>query len=364
MYIVISVSILSFILTCLDAKGILRNGMKYGFVFLAIIGAIHYDYGNDYMTYLDIYESITRFPFNLSDILDGSVFRDPGWAILCYFFKPIGGFYTMVAVLNILQNAMIYLIIRSEVSKSWWPFAVAIYVFSTAFYPLSFSMMRQELVMCCFIAMWPLIRKKRIFIALCLLICCSMVHSSALVLLPFAFFALIPFKNMKWLAILYVGLFVLMWVSGSFLNNFLQYVITIDEFEQYADIYGDSEGKLGFGIGYIVNQVPLILSIIYLFSNKSICRADDKLVVAIAAIGYLIIPFAQIIPLITRVSMYFRIYGIIALPKVYSNINNQTLRIILLLFFVFMLLIEYRGFWISDVYRDSYETFKTIFVQS
>ena len=68
MYIVIFFSILVLFLTYLDSRGKMKGGMKVGFVLVAILGAIHYDYGNDYISYLGDYEEITSYSFDLPGI--------------------------------------------------------------------------------------------------------------------------------------------------------------------------------------------------------------------------------------------------------------------------------------------------------
>ena len=107
---------------------------------------IHYDYGNDYMPYYNVYKQVTSYRFDLSGILAGDYFREPGWVLLCWFFKPIGGFFMMVAVLNLIENMLVYRTIKIYVEKKWWPLSVFIYLFSTSLYLLNFSMMRQKFI--------------------------------------------------------------------------------------------------------------------------------------------------------------------------------------------------------------------------
>ena len=68
MSIVIFTSFIALILTILESKKIMLNGMKWGFVLVTFLGCVHYDYGNDYMSYVDIYNEITRYPFDFEDI--------------------------------------------------------------------------------------------------------------------------------------------------------------------------------------------------------------------------------------------------------------------------------------------------------
>ena len=78
--------------------------MKYGFMLVTFIAMIHYNYGNDYESYYSAYNQVVSTPFNISAIMQGEVYREPGWALLCYLFEYLGGFFGMVAILNVIQN--------------------------------------------------------------------------------------------------------------------------------------------------------------------------------------------------------------------------------------------------------------------
>lgn len=112
------------------------------------------------MSYYDIYKHVTAYQFDLSGIAAGDYFIEPGWVLLCWLFKHIGGFFKMVAVLNLIQNMLVYRTIKNYVEKKWWPLTVFIYLFSTSFYLLNFSMMRQGFVVCVFLGLWQLIKEK------------------------------------------------------------------------------------------------------------------------------------------------------------------------------------------------------------
>ena len=114
MYVVIFISLVCLFLTYLDSIGKFRKGLSFSFVLLGFLAAIHYDYGNDYMPYYELYSQLTYYPFDYKSIIDGD-YKDYGWAFLCYIFKPLGGFFTMVAVLSIIQNYIVYKFIKREV---------------------------------------------------------------------------------------------------------------------------------------------------------------------------------------------------------------------------------------------------------
>lgn len=362
MYIVISFSFIALIFTFLDSKNSLKNGMFWGFVIITILGAIHYDYGNDYMAYLNLYDTIISYNFDFVGIINGDYKVEPGWALLCWLFKPLGGFFTMVAALNILQNSIVYRFIRKNVKKKWWPLAIAIYLFSTDYYLLSFSMMRQELVIIIFLGLWQLICKKKWFISTIILLLCSSIHSSALILIPFAFWGYIPIKKSKYLAIIYALLFIILWFSKDLLSQFLNSILAFhDSFLEYSDTYGDQDNNIQIGFGFILKLVPFFLSIFYLLQKFNLQNEYNNRLVALSAISFLIQPFSQIIQLIVRVQMYWGIFSIAVIPLIYQNIKHKQLRNILLSLFLLLLMHSYFNFFEDIIWSEKYKTFHTIF---
>ena len=195
MFVVTFCSLIALLLTYMESIGRIRNGMKFGFMLVTFVGVIHYDNGNDYMAYYNLYNDIVNSQFSWSNLINGYIYKELGWALINYLFKYLGGFFMMVAVLNIIQNTIYYKFIKKNVGRTWWPMAVFIYLFSTNFYLLNFSMMRQGLVIAIFVGLWGYIKEKRWMIALGGLLCAYLIHSSALILLPFAFLGYLPFKK-------------------------------------------------------------------------------------------------------------------------------------------------------------------------
>lgn len=363
MYIVIFCSLSALLLTYLESTNQIKRGLQWGFVIVTILGMIHYDYGNDYMPYYGVYKQVTSYRFDLSKILAGEYYREPGWVLLCWFFKPIGGFFMMVAVLNLVQNMLVYRTIKNYVEKKWWPLSVFIYLFSTSLYLMNFSMMRQSFVICVFLGLWPLIKEKKWFLAAPILWLCSFVHTSALVLIPFAFAGLIPIgKGKLWGSIFIIG-YLALWLNGSLVNDIFMSFMSIEEFEEYANTYSTDNNTMKLGLGFVMNIIPFILGMLYLWNADRGHSFAEKLVVSIALISFVIAPFASIIPLTGRLGMYFGIYQIIAMPLIYKNLKRKEIQKALLFLFVFMRAYDYLIFFKSPVWIDKFTTFKTIFSQ-
>lgn len=360
MFVVILFSVVALVLTILESKHYMRHGMKIGFYLVTFLAAIHYNYGNDYMAYYNIYNEIVSIPFNLRSVLSGDVYQDPGWALICYTFKHLGGFFMQVIVLNIIQNVLVYKFIRREVQQSWWPMAVFIYLFSTPFYLYSFSMMRQSLVVFVFLGLWPWIKQKRVIPTLLVLLFCSSIHSSAIILLPFAFIGFFSMNRTKLWAIIYIVLFLLLWLSKDFLDLVFQSFLMVEEFETYAEMYSDTQNDVTYGIGFIMNLLPFILTI-YILLIKDQFQHYDVQLISIAILSFMVTPFGQIVPLVGRVGIYFEVFRLAAVPIVYSSIKNPISRVGFLSILIVMYLHGYISFFSSPIWRDAYTEFHTIF---
>lgn len=364
MYVVVYFSIIALLLTYLESKGRLKGGMKWGFILVTFLGAIHYDYGNDYMAYYELTNQVTKYSFDLEKILSGDYYRDPGWIILCFLFKPLGGFFVMVAVLNIIQNGIVYKFIKNNVALKWWPFAIFIYLYVTSFYLMSFSMMRQMFVMIIFLGTWKYIIQRKWLIPLIVLYLCTSIHASAIVLLPFVFWGFVPMNNAKYIGIGYAALFVILWLFQDMLNNLFQFAMTFDDaLSVYVDRYENDNIGLKLGLGFIINMIPFVLSIMFLLSKKENCSYQTKSLVALGAISFLITPFGQIIRLVSRLGSYFGIFSLVSLPLIYGNVKNKIVRLGLLAIYIFITLFDYYLFFTDSVFSEKYSTFHTIFSQ-
>lgn len=364
MYIVIFCSLLALLFTYLESTGKMKHGMALGVSLVTFLGMIHYDYGNDYMSYYNLFHHITSLNFDIDTILSKDYYRDPGWVLLCFLFKHLGGFFVMVATLNIIQNIIVYHFIKNNVELAWRPFAIFIYLFVTSYYLMSFSMMRQFFVAIIFLWTWKYIVHRKWLIASIIIYLSSFVHGSGIVLLPFAFWGFIPMNKSKYFGIGYAILLIILWVFNSKLNDIFLYSISLDDsFSEYANRYDSSETKLKLGLGFVINMIPFILSIRFLLSKNKKYTYQMKSLVALGAIAFLIEPFAQVIRLITRICIYFGIFSIASLPLIYDNINNRIIRLIFISLYILITIYNYYLFFHTGVYAEHYSVFKTIFNQ-
>lgn len=365
MSIVIFISILCLLLTAAEARGKYKHGMLLGFLLVTFLYCIHYDYGTDYMTYYAEFKKVVHSNLSFIDVFDLDNWRNGeyGWGFMQWLFAHLGsnGFFVMVALNSIVENLIIYKVIRKYLDRTYWPFAVFVYLFSSSFYLLGFSMMRQWLAMCLFVLALDLMIERKILWSIVVVYFASTIHHTATILFPFIFVPFLPIRFSRYYGIAMICLFVVLMFVGDALNSTLGYLMAqSDTIEDYITNYSSYDANKGFGIGFCINTIPFVLSIYYLI------KADDskyKLLILLSCIGSVVVPFSQRLAMVKRMSLYFTLFSVITIPIVYNIVSNKTLRYILIVVFILMQIVGYYGFLNDPSYIEHYRDFKTIFPQ-
>lgn len=361
MFIVVSCSIIAILLTYLNSIDKNRNGMFIGFCLMTFLAMIHYDYGNDYMSYYSVYLEISNYD-SISQVLNMDVYREPGWAVLNFIFRYLGGFFSLVAIISLYEGIVYYKAIKRYLPKNLWVLGIFLYLIRTSFYLLNFSMLRQGLVIAVFLALWPWIEKKKWIPCLIILYLTSTIHSSALILLPFCFWGYLSVKNSRVLAFSLIAILIALSLSTSLLVMVSETVLeTSNSLQQYAGKYGQSSMGFQFGVGALIYLIPTIVTWFYLGYRAQ--TEEYKRMAALSLVSTLITPFNTILPMVGRIAFYFSAYSIFVLPLAYMSIKKKELRIVLLSLYCLIVAYDYYVFFTSDVFGEHYKTFHTIFSQ-
>lgn len=366
MIVVLSISILCLLLTFLEKMHVLKHGMFYGFVGITILYCIHYDFGTDYMTYLSDYQRNAMLSYTLSDFVDSENWHNGeyGWGFLNWLFSKISeryGFFLLVAFNSVIENIIIYRFIRKFIDLKDRGLSVFVYLFTSSFFLLGFSMMRQWLAMCLFLLAFEFISRKRLVWSLLIIYLATTIHHTAIILLPFAFAGYLPMRLSKVYGFVFLISFTLLMVEGEILNMLLGVFMTQSEtVEGYVTNYSHYNVTNTFGLGFLLNIIPFGLSVYYLLTSKD---SERLLMVFISCIGTMVIPFSQSLPMVKRISLYFSLLSIGTMPIVYSVLNNKLIKYLLIGVFIFMQFVGYFGFFDDPSYKIPYSQFHTIFSQ-
>lgn len=364
MYVLLFFSLLAVLFTYIESKGRLKNGMAIGFAFMTIIATIRFDYGNDYMNYYRLYNQIISCDFTLSLDQLACIYREPGWTLMNLIFKPFGevGFFILIAVLAIFQNVTYYKLIRTYVPPEYRWFAVYVYLFNISLYVLNMSMLRQGLTITIFIYCIPLILKKKWLNVILIFLIFSTIHSSIKLLLPFAFWGYLKSLNKKfWLVPAAFMIFFMIFVlNRNLVDQFMMMLLNVEEIQEYGDIYikDSNENSFKLGLGFIVNSIPFIASLLFLLKSKT--TQHPQVLVALACVSSIISPFGQVTQMITRIAYYFQAVSVITIPIVYYWFK-PFVRNCLICVYILIMQYSYWVFFHSPIWFDHYYQYTTLF---
>lgn len=361
---IIFFGIIAVLCAMLQSIGIWRNGLFFGFAITTTLLAIHYDFGSDYWSYYDWFEKslYSPRPKSISEFLEMS--RDPGWDILNLLFGRLfgeNGFYIMVAVLSVVEGLCYYIFIKKLVPTTWYWFAMALYVFNNQFFILTFSMMRQSLVMAVLLLCFMWMRNKKIFLPFMTILLLSTIHNSVILCLPLIFLPVFPFKNTKiWAIVLLILLFVFLTSSAILEPILARFAALTDSFTRYIETYTD-DSEIKFGLGYLLRLLPFFYLLYGLYTDQF--SKDDIPILIVWSLSIILIPFGTIIPMFGRLLFYFELAGLVAFPKIINTSPLMFMRFIIttsiLLLCVYSLHSNFYN--PTSVYYQSYLNFATIF---
>lgn len=357
MYATIIISLIAILFAFLARYKKFSFGLEIAFIFLTIFVAIRYNWGNDYIGYLEGFLYIGNFGNFDLEILR----TEPGWNFLNFIFQPIG-FFGMTIVLTIFEYFVIYKLIKNYVPKEWYWFAVLIFTVSPAYLLVCASMMRQFLAMCIFIIAFEFIFKKRWIISILLILLASLFHTSALILLPFAFFGFlkITLTNTK-VFIWFTIYIVLYFLAAELFKDYFFKILDLEQFQNYQIYLNDKKPSLGSGLGLIFN---FILYFVFLLHQK-FQSEKMKFIFILFAFSVFFYLFADIAPLTVRLGYYFSIFSIVCYPLLFKTIKNNIIKYSLLSVYIIITLKTFIDFFDpSGIWYKAFYSYQTIFSAS
>ena len=361
MLVLLFTSILALLFSHLESAGKMKYGLLAGMSLVTVIAAIRYYVGSDYPAYSQMYMDFIQYNYSIDEILLDEVRskNEPGWLLTMSLFKPFGeaGFYMMVAAVAVFQGVVIYRIIKKYLPSSLYVFALFIYLFNTSIYVGSLSGMRQHFAVAIIACALPLIMDRKWLYALLVILIASTIHHSAAIFIPFAFWGFIP-NNQRMIIIIYSVVFVVLFVSKSYVQGILDLFLKIDNFQDYQ-FYIEEDGQQSYGLGFLVlSLLPFCLSLIFLYTNQ-----NNELfkIVALASITFVMIPISTSVHLTGRIAYYFEIFSIISIPYCFSIVKHKSIKMPLIVLFVVTTVYSYYKYFHSEIRYESTYFYHSIF---
>lgn len=349
--------------TALQSLGHWRYGLACGFLITTTLLAIHYDFGNDYWSYYDWFEESLSMPTPNSFAEFIEISRDPGWDLLNLIFGRFfgeSGFFIMVAILSIIEGLCYFVFIKKHISQSWYWLAMALYVLNQHFFILTFSMMRQSLVMAILLFCFSQMLQKKVWTPLLIIVLLSTIHNSVLLCLPLLAIMIFPSHNQRLVGVILMTAWLTFLLSSHILEPMLQKFASItDSFARYVEVY-TKDSTMSFGFGYALRLLPFLYLLYCLFTN----RIEEKyiLLTIIWSLSIILVPFGQIIPLFARLLFYFELAELVVIAKLCSITQSKFIRYGLIFSsLTFAIYTLYTAFYTpTSVYYEPFLNFHTI----
>ncbi len=357
------ISILAVLLCLFDGNKARRKfgGLELGFLVLTTYLCIRYDYGNDYMSYLNDFKIYNSYKYSLTDIdtlIDLQSRGDFGWVIINILCKPLG-YFGMIMLLTVLFMGQIYYFIKRYVPPKWYWFSVFLFAFHPSLMVVGVAgMIRQWTAIFIFLCCIDFIRRRRIIPYMVLILVATTIHKTAFILFPVCFISYIKL-NGKGAAFMFFFFLLAWYILAPLIPNGI--IMSLFE-NEYLEAYGETIGRGAeskFGISSIIFiGMPLLCLSQMRDQNKSV-----HILFKLLLLGLLFHPFLSLNMTIGRLVFYFSVLSIVTYPLTIDSLmrkNDKILGISIVFVFIIYYIIIFRDHFVSEVwFRTSY-IYKTI----
>ena len=343
------------------------GGLEMAFITLMLFLSIRYGFGNDYETYLNSFREFTSYSYGLTEFEKWASLQDRGeygFVILNKLFQPVG-FFGFIIFLSFFSLYALYRLIKTYVPTNWYWFAVFILAFNPSFLIVGIAgAIRQWIAVTIFVLTFDHIKKKKILLAILVMIVASTIHKSALAVAPFCLMPFLGVNNFSKSKSIILTLFILLWfvlIPRVGYTLFLP-LFESESMEYYTGYMSQDTGFSIFGISslFVIGIPFLCLSLIKRMDY------DMRLMCLIMMCSVLFIPMVSVNACIGRLAWYFSIFSVIVYPKAMELLQYKRkvtlVRIIVSGLVVYYLYLFIRHF-LDPIWYDTSYHFHTIFEQ-
>lgn len=291
------------------------------FIFIFYAGLRNLAVGDDTYQYYRLFEDIkTKNWDSINEVffyyLDSGIGKDVGYL---YFEKIIQIFtnefqvYLFVVALIFFSSLGNFIYKNTtRLSDCILGFLIYFVLFNNVF---TISAIRQSLALAVVFYAFELIKKKKFFIFIIILISTSLIHKTVLIFIPFYFIAQI--KKERLFVLITIILFPLVFINRDSLGEYFKLISGYNDYEQY-----EGAGTYNFTLLF------LFLLVISLFQRKFIINKNAQAKMYFLALGLVLVllPMSWIHPAALRITMYFSIFILLLLPEVLNSLDKYSLK--------------------------------------
>lgn len=342
-------NIIAVLLAMLESYGKYRHGLKLALFTVFLFLALRFDFGNDYMSYLNMFESISKSNHEIKGL-------EFGWFYLNKVFVPFG-FFFLQAFLAGCTVFILHRFIKKYVPRQYFWFAVFIYIFSPYQMLVLSSAMRQAVGVIIFLLSIDSLVEKKLVRYLLLISLAASFHTSAAFLYILIF---IPFVNWKLRFYHLIFIAVIFTLPIFYIDKLNQWIeLTVLQYAVFYESYIESsQTEINVGLGFA-------LIVIINFALMWFMQKDDdysrNILYKIAIISFLFIPISFGIHMIGRLSFYLTPILMVVYPLVFIRIKNPYFRLLFSSVVLLFTLYQFFSFFQSEVWRDQFSNYQTIF---
>ena len=349
-------SILAVFFAWLEDNNSFKYGLRFSIATIFIFLAFRYDFGNDYMAYLQVFKDV-----NALDLSENNIFTiteyEMGWFYLNRAFKFLG-FFAMTAALAAFNCLVLFRFIKRYVPPGYYWFAIFLYTFQTSQMLILSSAMRQAVAVSLFIlAIDFLIQKKPLKYILIIFIA-TLFHTSASILFPLIIISYTNWKIKFKHVILVFIVFLIPIYFLSDVSNYINVFVTqyFDNYRYYLENTGGTSIS-EIGLGFILNT---FIYLVLLYFAQFEINFENSLFLKIVFISFILVPLSFSIQLIGRLNFYFMPVFLIVFPLVFKKIK-KTNRLVFIGIVILFTVYNFYQFFNEGVYKTPFATYQTIF---
>lgn len=338
-----------------QSKSRLKYGLELAFVLIIIFASLRYDYGNDYLHYLEGFE----FHNTYTQLSQASDLRtEIGWLYLCFLFKDLG-FYWLIAVLTIIEQTVMYYFIKKYVDKDVYWIAVFVYLIYTGLFLTGLSMIRQAAAISLCMIGYEFSIRRRLLFSLAMIIIASLIHISSLFTLPFVllfYFFYGKIKISKGMAVIITIAIICVSIFSRFLpTSAILSIIGTGELDRYSGYISVNMTK-SFGITTMVFYFMAYMVLTYQKQQNT----NVGYFILLFVIGCFIEALGTSIYLIDRIALYFTYLMPVCYSMTFKKMRSFGWYPLFLIMFILLKLYNYNSF-VSSGWGETFRYYHTIF---
>lgn len=348
-----------FLTTCLVHVGV-SNWIPRGFRHYALLLpcffylSLRYDYGNDYFSYMNIFESVKNFGVNST--ANDYERIESGWIWLNSIFDS-GNFIFFVVFNSIWQLLAVFILLRYVDLGKYFLFCLAVYIFHPLNMLTLLSAMRQSVALTFFVISLRYIINKNFPIFALFTLIASFFHTTALLLFPIYFIHnSLNRINLIWMisAIFIIVSYVLFVPDqmNYIFSNFISNSSYLDKYDMYLESGSVRSGAMLFFNGFVV----IVLS--YCF-NREREREFGRLFILLTIIGSILSIMSASLIILQRFLVYFAIFSIMSIPISVRVLPNGIYRIGFSGVYLSYLLFIYYSVFGTDTWMSGFGDYQT-----